>query len=134
MNFSIIPYVPNVPPCILFRLNYRIICDDKHKSSKHNNFNYISSIVRKVVTREIINSLTSLGLTIRGNESYIKISDIIQKNLKVYRRQSIRGMLWIEANFQVKRGDKAWKRSKVVTSVQGRELLFLLVLEGKQRW
>jgi hypothetical protein len=79
------------------------------------------------------NKLTSICLTIRGNESFIKISDILQKCLKVYRLQSIRSTLRIETNFQVKGEIKHEKRSKVIMSVQGKGLLFLSFLEGKQR-
>jgi len=112
MKFSFHSYAPNVPPLNFSHFNDRIISDDKHKSTIHNKFNYISSVVRKFVTREKISKLTSVCLTIRGNESFIKISDILQTNLKVFRLQSIMGMLWIETNFQVKGEIKHEKEAK----------------------
>ena len=72
MKFSFHSYAPHVPQCNFSRFNYRMICDDNHKSSIHNKFNYISSVVRKFVTREKISKLTSVCLTIRGNESFYK--------------------------------------------------------------
>jgi len=138
MKFSFHSYAPHVPPFHFSRFNYRMICDDKHKSSIHNKFNYISSVLRKFVTRKKRSKLTSVRLTIRGNDSFIKISDIIQTNLKVYRLQSIRGMLWIEANFQVKGEIKHEKEAKSLCQFRERNFFFFHFLrenkDDKLHW
>ena len=138
MEFSNPPYASHVLPCNFSRFNYRIICDDKHNLSIHNKLNYISSVVRKFITIEEINKLTIACLTIRENESFIKISDILQTNLKVYRLQSIRGMLWIEANFQVKEDRKNEKEAKSLCQFRERNFFFFYFLrenkDDKLHW